>query len=90
MIEILEYKPINKNCLKAQVNIRIPKWGGFVIKRVKVFEKESSRWIMLPSEEYEKEGKKKYFSLIEFDTPEMNESFRAAFFKAYDTHISTK
>lgn len=88
MIEITEFKKLDKPILKAQVSIKLPKWGGFMIKRIKVFEKENSRWIMLPSEEYEKDGKKKYFALNEFDTPDMNDAFREAFFKAYDEFIS--
>lgn len=89
MIEIIEFKPIKNNTLIAQVSIKIPKWGGFRIKRIKVFEKDSKRWIALPSEEYEKDGKKKYFALNDFEAPEMNEAFRTSFFQAFDSYISS-
>lgn len=87
MIEITEFKLINKSSLQAQVSIKIAKWGGFRIKRIKVFEKDNTRWIMLPSEEYEKEGKKKFYSLNDFETNEMNDAFRQAFFKVYDEYL---
>jgi hypothetical protein len=88
MIEITEFKLINKSSLQAQVSIKIPKWGGFRIKRIKVFEKDDSRWIMLPSEEYEKDGKKKFYALNDFDTNEMSDAFRHSFFKVYDEYIA--
>lgn len=90
MIQITEMKTYNKPFHKATVSIKIEKWGGFRIKRIKVFEKDGNRWISLPSEEYEKEGKKKYYALNDFEDPEMNEAFRKAFFKSYDEHILQK
>jgi hypothetical protein len=90
MIEINDYREINKNTLKAQCTIRLEKWGGFLIKKVKIFQKAESRWISFPSEEYEKDGQKKYYSLVEFDTPAMNEAFRNAFFQALDKYLLEK
>ena len=90
MIEITEFKQLDKSSLKAQVSIKIPKWGNFLIRRIKVFEKDNTRWIMLPSEEYEKDGKKKYYALNDFEDPKMSEAFRASFFKAYDEYIVNK
>ena len=87
MIEIYEFKEFDKTFHKATVSIKIHKWGNFRIKRIKVFEKEGSRWFSLPSEEYEKEGKKKYFPLNDFETQEMNDAFRNKFFKAYEESI---
>ena len=87
MIEIVDYKEINKNSLKAQATVRIPKWGGFLIKRIKIFQKGDTRWISFPAEQYEKEGKTKYFSLVEFDTPSMNEAFRNSFFSTLDEFL---
>lgn len=90
MIEIIEFKAIDKGPLKSQVSIRLPKWGGFRIKRILIFEKDGSRWFTLPSEAYEKDGKKKFYALNDFDTEEMNDAFRNAFFKAYDEHVNKK
>lgn len=90
MIEIIEYKPINQPSLKAQVSIRLPKWGGFIIKRIKVFQKDNSRWLTLPSEEYERDGKKKFFPVNEFDNPEMMEAFRKSFFSELDKYLQSK
>jgi len=87
MIEIIEFKLINRGCLLSVVSIRLPKWGGFRIKNIKVFEKGDSRWMTLPSEEYEADGKTKYFPLVDFDSDNMAEAFRKAFFKAYDSYL---
>jgi hypothetical protein len=88
MIEIVDYKSFPGPTLIAQVSIRLPKWGGFIIKRIKVFQKNEARWIQLPCEKYEKNGQTKFFTLCEFETPAMNEAFRTAFFKSYDDYIS--
>ena len=86
MIEITEFKALNKPALKAQVSIKMPKWGGFIIEQITVFEKDGARWISFPSKEYEKDGKKKYFQYNRFDTPEMSDTFRVHFFNAYDEY----
>jgi DNA-binding cell septation regulator SpoVG len=95
MIEITEFKSIDKGSLKSQVSIKVPKWGGFIIKRINVFENNEKRWFSFPSQEFEKDGKKMYFKYNDFDTPEMNDAFRVQFFKAYDeyknkNHFSVK
>lgn len=89
-MEITEFKPLNKGFLEAQVSLKIPKWGNFFIKGVKVFEKEGSRWITFPSHEYEKDGKKKFYPYCGFETNEMLEAFRSQFFKVYDEYLVNK
>ena len=42
MIQIIDCKILDKPFHKATVNIRIEKWGGFRIKRIKIFEKDGS------------------------------------------------
>lgn len=88
MIEITEFKGIDKGSFKSQVSIKVPKWGGFIIKRINVFANNENRWFSFPSQEFEKDGKKMYFKYNDFDTQEMNDAFRLAFFKAYDDYIT--
>ncbi len=83
-MEIIEFKPIGKGALIGECSIRLPKWGNFVIRRVKIFEKDAKRWITFPSAEYEKEGKKCYFYYNTFETREMMDAFRDQFFEAFD------
>ena len=70
-MEIIKYKTINKNSLVSSFNLKIPKWGGFIINEIKYFKKGTARWISLPSRQYEDNGEKKYYNLNAFEKPEM-------------------
>lgn len=76
-MEILFVKDINKGALKCTVDVKIPQWGNFIIRRIKVFEKGGDSWVSLPSEEYEKDGQKKYFALNTFEDMEMSKKFES-------------
>lgn len=88
MIEIMDYRPINKGYLLGVVNIKIKDWHNFIIRRIKVFDKQGNRWINMPSEEYEKDGKKQYFALNAFEDPKLQMSFQNKFFNALETYLS--
>lgn len=89
-MHIVDFKPLNKGALTSQVSLKIPKWGNFIIKGIKVFEKEGSRWIAFPAFEYEKDGKKQFYSHCAFESKDMMEAFRTQFFKAYDEYLQLK
>ncbi len=90
MIEILEYKQLNKGVLQGVLNIKIPKWGNFIIKEISYFKKDSARWISLPSRMYEKEGKNKYYHFNMFEEPKMLEAFGKKILEALDEYIQIK
>jgi DNA-binding cell septation regulator SpoVG len=60
------------------------------INDITVFQKESNRWINMPSRQYEEEGKKKYFPFIRFDDPEIAERFTKTVLTLFDEWLKTK
>ncbi len=87
MIEILSYKEINKGAFLGSCNIKMIKWGGFIINKVCIFQKDGRRWVILPQETYEEGGVKKYFPLNKFDNRETNESFQLTLLQTLDDFI---
>lgn len=87
-IEIIKFQPIQKGFLISQVDIKLKKWGNFIIRKVKIFEKDDKRWLSFPSEEYEKEGKKQYYFLCCFEDKGMTDAFHKLFFESYDKYVS--
>lgn len=87
MIDIINFKLINKNTLIGTFSIRVPKWGGFIIQECSYFEKGNQRWISFPSRPYEKDGVKKYFHFNRFEDPKMMVKFQESVIKAIDELI---
>ena len=75
MFEILKYKPINRGALAGSFDLKIPKWGGFVIRQCNHFVKGEAHWFTFPCRAYEEDGVQKYYSYNLFDTPEMMKAF---------------
>lgn len=89
MIEVLKYKTISKNTLEAMVDIKIPKWGNFIIREVGYFKKDGKRWIALPSKSYQdKDGNQKYYLLNLFEEPSMMQTFSEKVMEAIDLYLS--
>jgi|SRR5271157_2500486 len=89
MFEILNYRPINKNALMGTFDVKVPKWGNFLIKRMSYFKKDNNRWINFPQESYEKDGKKKYFSLNGFEDTDVQAKFLDELKKSLENHLLT-
>ena len=86
-LEILKYIPLDKaGCKKAICDIKMLMWGPFIIHGISIFEKDGKRWITFPSDEYEKEGKKKWSQKCHFETENMTEAFRKEFFKELEKY----
>jgi hypothetical protein len=66
MIEIKNFKKMPEGVCKAKFSIVFPKMG-MTINDCGLFEKDGKKWIALPSKAYEKDGQKKYFSLVFFE-----------------------
>ncbi len=86
-MEIIKFKPIDKGFLKAEIDVKLPKWGNFIIRKIKVFEKDGGKWLSFPSEEYEKDGKKQYYQLCLFEDKAMLEMFHKHFFMAFEKYL---
>ncbi|HEX4374910.1 MAG TPA: hypothetical protein VHZ50_16515 [Puia sp.] len=85
MIEIINFREIKKGCLDSKISVKIKEWG-FVINRIAVFNKDGKRWISLPSEMYEDNGEKKYFSLVKFDDQKNMTKFQDSVLEELDKY----
>lgn len=76
MIEIQNLEILNKGALICKFNAKFHKLGGMIIRRCVLFEANGRRWINLPSEQYESDGKKKYFAYVCFEERSMDDKFK--------------
>jgi len=68
-MEIENYKAVNKGFIVGKFDLLISKWGGMKICDCVYFAKAEKKWISFPCKEYiNKEGEKKYYHLIKFDS----------------------
>lgn len=88
MLEISKVQMINKGHLVAKCDVRIPTWK-FTIHGVTIFEKNGSRWVSMPSQQYEKDGQKKFFPHCRFDDMDILEKFQAEVKKLFEAWLST-
>ena len=66
-MEILNFKKIEKGCLIAKFDVKIPKWG-LTLRGCSIFEKDGKRWIGLPSIRLEaKNGSSQHYDHVIFD-----------------------
>jgi hypothetical protein len=90
MIEILEYKPMDKGALKGYVNIYMPK-NGLELYGCALFEKDDKAWVGLPQKEYtDKDGQKKYMSIIRWRERSHQDAFNRAVIEAVRLHQPKK
>lgn len=75
-MELIEMREINKGSLKAVATVRIPKWGNVLIREVCYCESDGKTWVTLPAKQYEKDGKKKYWSYITFEDTKLENTFK--------------
>jgi hypothetical protein len=87
-MEITEYKAINKNSLLGKFNLKINKWGNFIIREVTLFSKDNRRWISFPAKAYEKDNEKKYFSYMIFEQREVFDQFQEKVLHALDNYFA--
>lgn len=86
-MQITQYKEINKNSLQGIFTLEVPKWGGFQIREMRYFKKDSQRWVSFPQKEYEKDGEKKYYAYNSFKDAETLKSFQEKVLEALDKHL---
>lgn len=88
MIEILNFKKIDKNTLKGSCEIRLPKCGGMIIGDICYFQDGNKDWVTMPSKQYESEGKRKYWPYIRFEDKDTNERFKRSICDAIREYLS--
>jgi hypothetical protein len=87
MIEILKLEMINKGSLIARFNVKMHKWGGFVIRDCTLFDSAGKTWVTFPSKQYEADGKKKYFPYVAFENHETDKKFREVILKEVNDYL---
>lgn len=75
MLQISNFKLINSGFLIASFDVIMPKMSQFTIRNCAYFEKGNTSWVTLPSKEYEKDGKKRYYPYVAFPNKDINEKF---------------
>jgi hypothetical protein len=65
-MDVINFKGIDKGCLKAKFDVVIPEWG-LTIREVTLFEKDGKEWLGMPSRQYEKDGKQKSYDLVSLE-----------------------
>lgn len=88
-MEIVDYKPINKNAVQGKFNLKMPKWGNLIIRELTYFKTANKRWISFPSRQYEKDGEKKYYSFMMFETLETANLFQEKLLTVLDQYLAT-
>lgn len=87
MIEILKFEMISKGPLIAKFNVKMHKWGGLIIKGCSLFDSNGKKWISMPSQQYESEGKKKYFPYISYENKDIDQKFRDTILLAANEYL---
>lgn len=87
MIQVIKYKAINKNTLQAMIDIKVPKWGNFIIRDISYFKRSDQRWVSMPSRQYEKDGEKKYYSYNMFEDLATMKQFQEKIMEALDEYV---
>lgn len=64
-MKVINFKALEKGSLRGFFDVVIEEWGMTI--SCSFFEKDGKRWVSLPTREYEKDGSKKYQSLVRFD-----------------------
>jgi hypothetical protein len=88
MFEVTQYKEINKGSLKGTFNLKIPKWGNFIIRDMLYFKNDKNRWLSFPGKEYVKDDQKKYYQYNVFEDPETDKAFKAKAMDSLDFFFS--
>lgn len=86
-IEIIRHKEIKKGYLQFIISAKMKLWGNLIVHKIKIFQKNNSRWTSFPNEEYEKDGEKKYSPLIEFEDKKLAEAYSKKILEAFDKYL---
>lgn len=86
--EIKNYKQLNQGYIRGQFEIQFTSYK-FTLKNCKLAESQDKQpYILWPAISYEKDGKKKFFSIIEFQKEE-DEKLKQEILKRLSEHIKT-
>lgn len=87
-MKIVKFKEIRKGSLVAFFSLQIPSWGGIIIHDMTLFCSNGKRWIAFPSRLVEKDGERKYYSYLRFETDVPMKKFSEDVLKVLDKYIA--
>lgn len=89
MIEIFNYKEVNRGLIAANFSIRIKKWANFCIYNLVFFQNRDAKtkWIAFPCQKTQKEERMKYFPACGFEEMKLNEDFKKSILEALEEYI---
>jgi hypothetical protein len=85
-IEVVSFKPFQKNTLQGFATIRMSNIG-LEVRDVCLHQKDGRRWIQLPSKAYEKDGKTLWSYILDFYDKARGEQFQQATLVALDNFL---
>lgn len=87
MIEIIHYEPLDKGSHKGFIDVKMHKWGGWVLAHVSLMQKGNSRWISFPA--YKKgDGEEiKWLPTGYYESSELQKRLTSEILKAFDEYI---
>lgn len=86
-MRILKMRLVNKGSLLAGFDLELS--NKVIIRKMRLLDSGKGKWVSVPDEMVEKDGKKEYFPLITFEDPEVKKEFlrhaKEAAIKEYDS-----
>ena len=72
-MKILKMRLVNKGSLLAGFDLELS--NKVIIRKMRLMDSGKGKWVAVPDEMVEKDGKKEYFPLITFEDPEVKKEF---------------
>lgn len=92
MFEIVKYtknKSLRASAKMGTFDLKIVKWGGFIIRECAHFTKGEAHWFSFPCRSYEENGVTKYYPYNAFESPEMMKAFSEKVVHALKDYLLT-
>ena len=84
---VSDWKEVVKNTLRGFCSITMP--SGLILRNCSLHEKEGSRWIGLPAQQFKKDdGTSCYKPIVEFTNKQARDRFNEAAFRAVDWYLA--
>jgi hypothetical protein len=83
-IEILDFRPVERNTLRGFAKIKVRLWGGLVVDGIAIHTKNERSWAQLPAKPMldrdgnvvrEDDGRIRYVKMLGFDDRDVSDNF---------------
>lgn len=88
-MEIVRATKIDKGSLKFTLDVKIKKWGNFVIHSLQIFEKEGRKWLAMPSKKIEVgTSGARYLAHCRFEDRATHDAFAEKVFETFEKWLA--